>query len=149
MQVPSLEPAPAPRESKSHFSHSGVHLGGRHRCRHHTSSSAASLSQSPVQTASLRSALPSLSLLPHLQLGVQIGVRGHHVFVLLLAGDLNERLFGFPKLLLELVDHRGVLALDEAVQVVPGVATAITQRLFQKVTGVVCSEDSSWKNLEL
>lgn len=48
------------------------------------------------------------------------------MFVLLLAGDLNERLLGFPELLLELVDHRGVLALDEAVQVVPGVATAMT-----------------------
>lgn len=52
------------------------------------------------------------------------------MFVLLLAGDLNERLLGFPELLLELVDHRGVLALDEAVQVVPGVATAMTEGFF-------------------
>lgn len=52
------------------------------------------------------------------------------MFVLLLAGDLNERLLGFPELLLELVDHRGVLALDEAVQVVPGVATVMTEGFF-------------------
>lgn len=48
------------------------------------------------------------------------------MFVLLLARDLDECLLGFPELLLEPVDHGGVLALDEAVQVVPGVATAMT-----------------------
>lgn len=71
------------------------------------------------------------------------------MFVLLLAGDLNERLLGFPELLLELVDHRGVLALDEAVQVVPGVATAMIQRFFFlqriSVATVVSSRDLSKK----
>lgn len=66
----------------------------------------------------------------NLQLGIQIGIRGHHMFVLLLARDLNECLLGFPELLLELVDHWGILALDEAVQVVPGVTTAMTEGSF-------------------
>lgn len=73
------------------------------------------------------------------------------MFVLLLAGDLNERLLGFPELLLELVDHRGVLALDEAVQVVPGVATAMTEGFFlcvfqSCVATVVFSRDLSQKS---
>lgn len=68
---------------------------------------------------------------PHLQLAVQICVRRHHMLVLLLPGDLDERLLGFPVLLLELVHHRRVLALVEAVQIVPGVAAAMTQGLHQ------------------
>lgn len=66
----------------------------------------------------------SLMFSPHLQLAVQVGVRRHHMFVLFLAGDLDERLLGLPVPLLELVHHGRVLALDEAVQVVLGVAAA-------------------------
>lgn len=66
---------------------------------------------------------------PHLQLGVQICVRRHHMLVLFLPGDFDERLFGFPVLLLELVHHRRVLALDEAVEVISGVAAATKQTL--------------------
>lgn len=51
------------------------------------------------------------------------------MLVLFLPGDLDERLFGFPVLLLELVHHRRVLALNETVQIVSGVAAAMTQRL--------------------
>lgn len=63
----------------------------------------------------------------HLQLGIQICVRGDHMLVLLLPRDLDEGLLGFPVFLLELVHHRRVLALDEAVEVVSGVATATTK----------------------
>lgn len=55
------------------------------------------------------------------------------MFILFLPGDLDERLLGFPVLLLELVHHGRVLALDEAVQIVSGVAAAMTQRLDHNV----------------
>lgn len=63
----------------------------------------------------------------HLQLGIQVCVRRHHVFILFLPGDLDKRLLGFPVPLLELVHHGRVLALDEAVEVISGVAAAMTQ----------------------
>lgn len=54
------------------------------------------------------------------------------MFVLFLPGHLDERLFGFPVFLLELVHHRRVLALDEAVQIVSGVSAAVTDVWWDK-----------------
>lgn len=73
---------------------------------------------------------------PHLQLGIQVRVGRHHMLVLFLPGDLDERLLGFPVLLLELVHHGRVLALDETVKIVLGVATAMTQK-HEAVTAAV------------
>lgn len=78
----------------------------------------------------------------HLQLGIQICVWGDHMLVLLLPGDLDESLLGFPVFLLELVYHRWVLALDEAIKIVSGVTTAMTQRMAQ-----CCDCSLSWKEL--
>lgn len=65
---------------------------------------------------------------PHLQLGVQVSVGRHHMLVLLLPCHLDERLLGLPEPPLELVDHGLVLALHEAVHVVPGVAAGRADR---------------------
>lgn len=45
------------------------------------------------------------------------------MFVLFLSRDLDDLLFGFPVLLLELVHNRRVLAFNKAVKILPRVAT--------------------------
>lgn len=45
----------------------------------------------------------------YLQLGVQVGIRRHHVLILLLARGLDEDLLGLPELLLHAGHHRAVL----------------------------------------
>lgn len=68
------------------------------------------------------------------------------MFVLFLPGDFDERLLGFPVLLLELVHHRRVLALDEAVQIVSGVAAAMTQSFWTNVVTAALPSDSVPRN---